>query len=137
MKEWSNDWKASKNPRKQRKYTYNAPLHIKKNFVSVNLSKDLRQKHKTRNIQVKKGDSVIVLRGQFKKKTGKISRVDLRRTKVYIEGIETVKHDGKKVGFPFAPSNLQIKELNLEDRKRLKHLKGDKENAKSKTPQKA
>jgi len=64
---FSTTWKASKQPRKQRKYSANAPLHIKRKMLSANLSKPLREKHKIRNIEVRKGDKVIIMRGKFKK----------------------------------------------------------------------
>jgi large subunit ribosomal protein L24 len=122
MKTFSKNWKSSKQPRKQRKYRYNAPLHIKNKFMSVHLSKELRAKHHKRNITVRKEDTVKVLRGQFKGKTGKVERVDLKKTKLYITGIEVSKKDGTKSFFPFEPSNLMIIELNLEDKKRVKGL---------------
>lgn len=90
--------------------------------MSVHLSKELRAKHHKRNITVRKEDTVKVLRGQFKGKTGKVERVDLKKTKLYITGIEVSKKDGTKSFFPFEPSNLMIIELNLEDKKRVKGL---------------
>jgi len=54
-KKFSNSWKASKQVRKQRKFRYNAPLHIKHKFLSAHLSKELMKKYGTRNIPVKKG----------------------------------------------------------------------------------
>ena len=121
-KEFSKSWKSSKQPRRQRKYRYNAPLHIKGKFMSVHLSKELREKYGKRNTAIRNGDTVKVLRGQFKGKTGKIDRVDLKKTKVYIVGIEVSKKDGTKAFCPFTPSNLIITELNLEDKKRVKSL---------------
>ena|SRR3989344_2524639 len=120
MKAWSKKWKSSKKAKKQRKYRINAPLHIKHKFLSANLSKELRKKYKKRHVPVKKGDKVRVLRGQFKKKEGKVNKVDLKRIKVYIDSIELFKKDGSKSLYPVDPSNLQIIELNLEDKKRLK-----------------
>ena len=117
---FSKHWIRSKQPRKQRKYLYNAPLHIQKKMMSVNLSKELRKKYGKRNIPIRKGDKVKVLRGQFKGKTGKINKVSLKKRKVYIEGIESVKKDGTKAFVPVTPSNLQIQELILEDKKRKK-----------------
>jgi large subunit ribosomal protein L24 len=117
-KEFSTKWKASKQPRKQRKYKANASLHIKKKFVSVNLSKELRKKYQKRNIPVKKGDKVKILRGKYKLKQGKIIGVKLKISKVTIEGIQVKKQDGSKVDVKLQPSNLQIIELNLEDQKR-------------------
>ncbi|MBW2996076.1 50S ribosomal protein L24 [Candidatus Woesearchaeota archaeon] len=122
MKRFSKTWKTSKKPGKQRKYRYNAPLHIKNKFLSVHLSKELREKHKKRNTTVRKGDTIKVLRGQFKGKSGKIDRVNLKTTKVYIQGIESTKKDGTKTFYPFTPSNLIIIELNLSDKKRAKSL---------------
>ena len=118
-KDFSSEWIRSKQPRKQRKYSYNAPLHIKGKFMSAHLSKDLMKKYNRRSIRVRKGDKVIVLRGQFKKKKGNVERVDLKKSKVYISGVEMIKKDGTKVFYPIHPSNLVLTELNLDDKKRI------------------
>ena len=117
---FSKMWKRSKQPRKQKKYRYLAPLHIKSKFMASHLSKELRQKYNRRSISVRKGDKVQVMRGQFKKKIGKIAKADIKKSKVYIDGIEIIKKDGTKTLYPVDPSNLMILELNLEDKKRLK-----------------
>jgi len=122
MKKFSINWNKSKKPRKQRKYRYNAPLHIKHMFLSVHLSKPLREKYTKRNITIKKGDTIKIMRGKFKGKTGKINRIDIKKTKIYVEGIEIAKKDGTKAFPPFRPSNLMITELNLDDKKRVKSL---------------
>tara|TARA_Y100000310_G_scaffold319814_1_gene375567 strand:+ start:1808 stop:2254 length:447 start_codon:yes stop_codon:yes gene_type:complete len=127
---FSKSWKSSKQPRKQRKYLANAPLHIKKKFLSVNLSKDLRKKHGKRNISIRKGDTIKVMRGKFKKKQGKITEVNTKTSKISIEGIQVKKQDGSKVNVKLRPSNLQVIELNLEDKKRLKKDKTQKEEIK-------
>lgn len=121
-KKFSQNWRKSKQPRKQRKYRHNAPLHIKQKFMRVHLSKELRKKHNRRSLSLKKGDKVKILRGQFKKKTGKIDKVDLKENYVYVAGIETTKKDGTKTFHPLQPSNLMITELNLDDKKRQKIL---------------
>ena len=95
-KEFSTAWKASKRPAKQRKYAFNAPIHIKRKLLSVNLSKELRKKYSRRNIPVVKGDTVKVMNGKFKKKTGKIIEVFTKLSKVTIEGIQVKKQDGSK-----------------------------------------
>jgi large subunit ribosomal protein L24 len=122
-KQFSTSWKTSKKPRKQRKYLIKAPLHIKRNFLSVNLAKNLRKSHGIRNIIVKKGDIVGIQRGKFKKKQGKVLGVDLKRGRVNIEGITMKKLDGSKKEVPIRASNLQIMELNLEDKKRINKVK--------------
>ncbi|HLC90595.1 MAG TPA: 50S ribosomal protein L24 [Candidatus Nanoarchaeia archaeon] len=108
--------------RKQRKYRYNAPLHIKQKMLSAHLSKELRTKYGTRNIPVRKGDTVKVSRGQFKKKQGKVERVILKQERVFVAGIETIKRDGSKVLFPLNASNLIIIEVEMSDKRRKEKL---------------
>ena len=119
---FSKHWIASKQPRKQRKYRANAPSHIRHKLMSVNLSKDLRKKYGKRNIPLRKDDSIRIMKGEFKGKTGKIETIDRAKLRISIAGITRTKKDGSKVGVWFDPSNLQIKELNLEDRKRTQAL---------------
>lgn len=119
---FSSLWKRSVQPRKQRKYRKRAPLHVKRKFVNANLSKDLKKKYKKRSMNLRKGDSVKVMRGQFKNKTGKVEEVSLKKTTIYISGIEVVKKDGTKTRYPLHPSNLMITELNIDDKMRLKIL---------------
>ncbi len=115
---FSKKWKSSKKPTKQRKYQMNAPMHIKGNFLNVHLSKELRQKYTTRSIRVRKGDKVKVLVGKYKGKEGKVDRVSVKRTKIFITGIEFTKKDGAKVLVPIHPSNCVITELDISDKKR-------------------
>ncbi len=117
-KEFSTSWKASKQPRKQRKYRAKAPLHLRKKFVSVALSKDLRKNSEHRNIPVKKNDKVKIMRGKFKGKTGKVLSVDLKYSKLVVEGIQVTKQDGSKANIKMQPSNLQI--IEMADRKPAK-----------------
>lgn len=119
-KKFSSSWKRSKQPRKQRKYRYNAPLHIKQKFVSAHLSKDLRKKYNRRNMNLRKGDGVKIMRGQFKNKTGKIEDVSVKKTLVYVSGIEIAKRDGTKARYPINPSNLMITDINIDDKMRNK-----------------
>jgi large subunit ribosomal protein L24 len=119
---FSISWKSSKQPRKQRKYVKNAPMHIKNKFMSTMFSKELKIKHKKRNLPVRKGDTVKVLRGQFKGKIGKVTKVNLVNLRIYIENVGLMKKDGTKVPYPIHPSNVMITELTLEDKKRKKIL---------------
>ena len=122
MKNFSSTWKSSKKPRKQRKYRLSAPLHIKQKFVQSHLSNDLRKKYSKRSIGLRKGDKVKIMQGQFKKHEGKIEMIDLKKTRVFVNGVELTKRDGTKRLFALHPSNLMITELNLEDKLRQKIL---------------
>jgi len=119
---FSTHWQSSKQPRKQRKFKANAPLHIKHKFLSVNLSKELRKKHSKRNIPVRKGDEVLVMRGSFKKKKAKVATIELKRTRVALENVQRTKKDGTKVNVWFTPSALQVQTLSLDDKKRIAAL---------------
>jgi len=121
-KEFSNKWVGSRQPRKQRKYLANAPLHVKHRLLSANLSKELRKKYSRRSFPLKKGDKVKIIIGEFKGKVGKISLVNSMKLKVAIDGIQRTKKDGTKINVLVDPSNLQIQELNLEDKRRIKSI---------------
>ncbi len=119
MKKFSKHWKSSKKPKKQNKYRANAPLHIKRKFLHVQLSKELRKKHGMRNITINKGDTVKVMKGKFKKKQGKVIEVNTKRLRIFVEGVQVKKQDGSKANVFLRPANLQIIELNF-DKKRSK-----------------
>ncbi|MBS3153186.1 50S ribosomal protein L24 [Candidatus Woesearchaeota archaeon] len=111
-------WRSSRQPRKRRKFQYNAPLHIKHKFLGSHLSKELIKKYGKRSFPIRKGDTVKIQRGQYKGKSGKIEKVLLKETKVWVEGISLTKRDGSKSFYPIHPSNLLITELDLTDKKR-------------------
>jgi large subunit ribosomal protein L24 len=114
---------SSKSPRKQRKYRFLAPLHVKRRLLSAHLSKELRAAYNTRNIPIRKGDSIVVMRGKFKGTEGKIDKVYTKYSKVSVDTIKTTTKKGNKVPFKLRPSALMIKELNLIDNWRVKKLK--------------
>ena len=110
-KKFIKSWVRSVQPRKQRKYRYNAPLHIKKRFLSAHLSPTLREKYHKRSLVIRKGDKVKILRGDYKNTEATVERVSVVRSKVYLSGLTYTKKDGTRVSFPFEASNLMIVEL--------------------------
>ncbi len=121
---WSSSWKSSVQPRRQRKYVYNAPVHVRRKvLLSANLSPELRKKIGTRSVEVRTGDEVVVKRGAHKGKSGKVVGIVLKKGFkgfVHVEGIEGKKQNGQTYLIPLRPSNLQIVRLNLDDPKRFK-----------------
>lgn len=109
--EWSKHWKASKKPKKQRLYRFNAPAHVAGKMLASHLSDELKKKLGHRSLRVRKGDKVKVLRGQFKGKSGTVERVDTSNSKIFITGIEYVKKDGGKFLYGIHPSNLIITDI--------------------------
>ena len=94
--------------------------------MKATLSKNLRKKYKRRSFGLRREDMVTVMRGDFKKKEGKIIKVNLKKLKVMIDGLRINKKDGTKANVWFDPSNLKIKELNLDDKKRKEKLENKK-----------
>jgi large subunit ribosomal protein L24 len=117
-KEWSPKWNSSAQPRKQRKYVHNAPLHAKRKFLSASLSSALRESMGKRSMVVRKGDEVVIMRGDLKGKRGPVESVSISKGKIFIEGIKVKKVDGSEVPKPIAPSNVQITKLKLDDKRR-------------------
>ena len=113
---------ASRQPRKQRRAYFNAPLHVRQKLMSAPLSPELREKYGIRSLPVRKGDKVRIMRGDFKGHEGKVVKVDLRRLRIYVDGVTIKKADGTPVFRPIHPSKVMIIELNLEDPWRRKIL---------------
>lgn len=132
-KEWSRQWVKSVQPRKQRKYRHNAPLHIRHKFMAANLSPEMRRRFDKRSMPVRKGDEVEVMRGTHKGLRGTVNRVDVKKEKVYVEEIKVKKVDGSEVMRPLQPSNLKITKLALDDKQRQMVIdRAEKEPAKKK-----
>ncbi|MEM4598360.1 MAG: 50S ribosomal protein L24 [Candidatus Diapherotrites archaeon] len=111
---------VSKKPEKQRKKIKEMPLHQRKKIVSAHLSKELKEELKRRSLPVRKGDTVKIVRGSFKGKSGKVSKVNVRKGFVYIEKIVRKKANGAEVQVPINASNLIITSLERSDEKRFK-----------------
>lgn len=129
----NSSWKKSKRPGKQRKYRHESEIHRKRKLLSANLSKELRKKYGKRSMVLRKGDVVKIMRGKFRKKTGKISLVDIKRSFAEVEGMQMKKQDGSKANVKFYPSKLQITQLYIEDKKRGL-IPREKENPKQNKP---
>ena len=114
---------VSKQPRKQRKARYNAPLHIRQKFMGARLSEELSKEYGTRSAAVIKGDTVKVMRGDFKGTEGKVQEVFLKDCKISVDGVISTKVDGTEVQRPIYPSNVMITKLELKDERRAKSIK--------------
>ena len=112
----------SKQPRKQRKALYTAPLHKRHNSMSVHLSDDLKEEFNRRSFPVRKGDSVEIVRGHFRGTEAKLEGVDLKNYRVLVDGASSQKQDGSKLYQPIHPSNLVLTEIYLDDERRNQAL---------------
>ncbi|MEB3862070.1 MAG: 50S ribosomal protein L24 [Desulfurococcales archaeon] len=122
----------SRQPRKQRRAYYRAPLHRRQKLVTATLSRELREKYGVRSLPVRKGDKVRIMRGDFKGHEGEVVEVDLKRYAIYVDGATIKKADGTPVFRPIHPSNVMIVQLKLDDKWRQKLIErrgGKKEEA--------
>ncbi|MBS3074180.1 50S ribosomal protein L24 [Candidatus Pacearchaeota archaeon] len=113
-------WNSSRQVRKQRKFRARAPLHIRHKLMSAKLSKELRKKHNIKSLPIRNGDEIKVMKGKFRRKSGRVNKVNLKKLKVAVEKLQIQKKDGTKVDVWFRPSNLLITDLNMDDKKRIK-----------------
>src|SRR4030065_1447935 len=109
-------------PTKQRKMLFQAPDHIRYKFFAAPLSPQLKKSHKVKTIPVRSGDTVRIMRGDHKGFEGKITRVDRKRYRVYVEGLTREKVDGTTIFVPVHPSKVMITNLNLDDKWRKEVL---------------
>ena len=118
----------SKQPRKQRKALFNAPLHRRRQIMSAMLSKELKEKYGRNALPVRKGDVVRIMRGDFKNVEGEVLKVDYKSYRIHVEGASIKKQNGKEVPYPIHPSNVMILKLEESDERRFKFLEKNKDN---------
>jgi large subunit ribosomal protein L24 len=114
-------------PTKQRKMLFQAPAHIRHKLLAAHLSAELRTSHGTKSFPVRTGDTVRVVRGDHKGVEGKITRVDLTKYRIYVEGLTREKVDGTTINVPVHPSKVIVTRLNLDDKWRKEILESKKE----------
>lgn len=105
---------------------YIAPLHLVSKQLGAPLAKDLQEKYHQTSARVIEGDSVKVLRGEFKGIEGKVTNVSTLKRGIAIEGIKREKLKGGNVDIYIHPSNVMITALNLDDKWRQSRLDGQK-----------
>ena len=120
---------SSKQPRKQRLAHYTAPYHRRHREMSSPIDKGLRERQLSRGFMyprampVKKGDRVMIVRGEGKAKSATaVSLVDRKARKVYVEGFTYFKSDGTELQRPIDASNLVIINPDWSDIRRRKIL---------------
>ena len=120
---------SSKQPRKQRLARFTAPYHRRHREMSAPIDKGLRERQLSRgfvyprSMPVKKGDRVMIVRGEGKSKSATaVSLVDRKARKVYVEGFTYFKSDGTELQRPIDASNLVIINPDWSDIRRRKIL---------------
>jgi len=102
---------------------FQAPDHIRHKHFAAPLSPELRASRRVRALPVRSGDAVRIMRGDRKGFEGKVTRIDRKKYRIYVEGLTREKVDGTTISVPIHPSKVMITNLNLEDKWRKQFWK--------------
>ena len=103
--------------------------------MSSNLSKELQARHGVRSMPIRKDDEVLITRGMYKTREGKVTAVYRKKWVVHVERITREKVNGATVPVGIPASSLVITKLKMDkDRKakleaKSKNSDGKKEDA--------
>jgi large subunit ribosomal protein L24 len=103
---------------------FQATLQTRSKQMGSALSKDLQKKYGKKSARVVEGDSVTILRGEFKGVDGKVSKISTQKSSVAIDGVKKEKTKGDKFDVYIHSSNLVITSLNGDDKWRMAKLQG-------------
>lgn len=106
--------------------------HRRDRMVGATLADNLREQYERRSVRVIKGDSVRVMRGEYKDVEGKVEEVDTRSGTLHIEGIQHDKVRGGQVKVPIHSSKVMVTGLKLDDKYRAAMLAGKEKPAEKK-----
>ncbi|KAJ9123113.1 60S ribosomal protein L26B [Naganishia vaughanmartiniae] len=100
--------------------------------MSSSLNKELRAKHNVRSIPIRKDDEVLIVRGKYKGKEGKVTQVYRKKWVIHVERVTKDRSNGATVQIGIHPSNVVITSLKLDaDRKAILERKSTAKKAKS------
>ena len=105
---------------------YRASHVVKSKQISSPLSKDLQKKYTKKSVRVVEGDSVKIVRGEFKGVDGKIAKISVQKSSLAIEGVKKEKTKGDKFDVFVHSSNVLVTGLNSDDKWRISKLEGKK-----------
>jgi len=101
---------------------YQAVQQVRSKRVGTNISKQLRQKYTHRSIRIVTGDTVKVVRGEYKGIEGKVTKIIIDKNSIAVEGIKKEKLKGGKFDVLIHSSNVIITSLNTDDKWRVRIL---------------
>jgi len=114
-------------PTKVRNYQiYRATMATRSKQLGSPLSKELQKKYGKRSMRVILGDTVKVMRGEYRGVDGKISKISTLDNSIAIEGVKKEKSKGEKFDVLIRSTNVVITNLNLDDHWRKTKLEGKK-----------
>ncbi|WOO80912.1 60S ribosomal protein L26-1 [Vanrija pseudolonga] len=113
--------------RKSRKAHFSASSGEKRKIMSSSLSKELRAKHGAKSIPVRKDDEVLIVRGKYKGREGKVTQVYRKKWVIHVDRVHIEKSNAATAPIGISPSNVVITSLKLDkDRKAILERKNGK-----------
>ncbi len=94
-----------------------------KSKINARLDSGLQKKYGLKSFPIVAGDVVSIRKGSRKGEGGKVLEVNHSTGKILIDGITSVKADGKRKEFYVNPSLIEITRMDLSLRGRLDKLK--------------
>merc|ERR1712087_359797 len=89
-------------------------------LMSAPLSKELRTKYNVRSLPIRRDDEVLVCRGHYHDREGKVTQVYRKKWRIHIERVTRDKANGQTVPIGIHPSKVTITKIKLDkDRKAL------------------
>jgi len=105
---------------KSRKAHFAAPSSVRRKIMSSALSKELRGKYNTRSLPVRKDDEVLIVRGKYKGREGKVTQVYRKKWVIHVDRVQRDKSNGSTSPVGIHPSNVVITTIKLDkDRKAI------------------
>merc|ERR1711957_1108310 len=90
----------------------------RRKLMSSNLSKELQDRHGVRSMPIRKDDEVVITRGMYKTREGKVTACFRKKFVVHVERITREKVNGTSVPVGIPASSLCITKLKMDkDRK--------------------
>lgn len=111
---------VSSSRRKSRKAHFAAPSSVRRKIMTAPLCKELRKKFNVRSLPIRVDDEVMIVRGRFHDREGKVTQVYRKKFVIHVERISKDKSSGESVSIGIHPSKVVITKPKLnKDRKAL------------------
>ena len=112
-------------PTKMRNQLIYRATHVTKSKqISSPLSKELQKKFSKKSVRVVEGDSIKIVRGEFKGVDGKVAKISVQNSSLAIEGVKKEKTKGEKFDVYVHSSNVIVTSLSSDDKWRISKLEG-------------
>merc|ERR1712113_534244 len=90
------------------------------------LSKELRTKYNVRSLPIRRDDEVMICRGHYHDREGKVTQVYRKKWRIHVERVTRDKANGQTVPIGIHPSKVMITKIKLDKARKalLDHKSG-------------